>query len=167
MKSKEIKLYLTKIAFIQKSAYFLFFAILLAIFCLPKFSSLAYYTVDAGDYLQKIQHIVSLNHKTKTEILKLYVTAYSSTLEQTDSTPCIAASGYDLCKHNKENVVACNFLPYGTKVIFPDLDPEKVYIVVDRMHERYNSRLDIWMKDTAAAKKFGLKYLRVAIIRDN
>lgn len=165
IKTSSLKIYLLKIAFKHKGAYLLFVAIIVATFCLPKISSFAYYKVDPTNTILKIQHLVSHNFKPEKEKLSLYVTAYSSTLDQTDNTPCIAASGYNLCQHDKENVVACNFLPFGTQVIFPELDPEKVYTVVDRMHERYNSRLDIWMQTRAKATKFGVKYLQVEIYK--
>lgn len=63
-----------------------------------------------------------------------------------------------------ENVVACNFLPFGSKIKFPDIDPDKVYTVVDRMHERFNSRIDIWKKSSAEARKFGKRYMTVEIL---
>jgi 3D (Asp-Asp-Asp) domain-containing protein len=140
-------------------------AIFLAIFCLPRISSFAYSQVEFNSIFANVQKLIALNYDPEPKILKIYVTAYSSTIEETDDTPCIAASGYDLCKHDKENVVACNFLPFGTKVIFPQLDPDKIYTVVDRMHERYNSRMDIWQKLKIDAKKFGKKYLTVEIYR--
>lgn len=165
MKISSLKIYLLKAALFKRGVPILIIAIFLAIFSLPKISSLAYYEIQTKDYLSKIRNVVNLNFKPKIETIKIYVTAYSSTSAQTDDTPCIAASGYDLCKHNKENVVATNFLPFGTKVRFPELDPDKIYTVVDRMHERYNSRMDIWMKSTSEAIKFGLKYLTVEIIK--
>ncbi|MFA5188131.1 MAG: hypothetical protein WC460_02075 [Patescibacteria group bacterium] len=166
MKLISFKVYLLTKAFKGKSLLVLIFAIFVAIFCLPKISSWAYFDLNTNDYFRQIQKVVSFDTKDKPEILRLYVTAYASVSELTDNTPCISASGYDLCKHNVENVVAANFLPFGAKVKFPDLDPDKVYTVVDRMHERYNSRLDIWMNSIEKAKKFGLKKLTVEIYKD-
>lgn len=140
-------------------------AIFIAVFCLPHVSSFAYFDCDPNNFFLQIQQYIGLNYKPQPKITKLYVTAFSSTPEETDETPCIAASGYDLCLHNKENVVACNFLPFGTKIKFPDLDPDKIYTVVDRMHERYNSRMDIWKKSKQEAKNFGIKYLTVEIYK--
>jgi 3D (Asp-Asp-Asp) domain-containing protein len=165
LKPSSLKIYLLKIAFQHKGVYVLFVAIVIATFCLPKISSLANCDINPTNTWQKIQYLVSQNFKPQKETFYLYVTAYSSTLDQTDETPCIAASGYNLCHHDKENVVACNFLPFGTKVIFPELDPEKIYTVVDRMHERFNSRLDIWMQSRTKATEFGLKYLKVEIYK--
>ena len=47
------------------------------------------------------------------------LTAYTSDPAQTDDTPCITASGLDVCARNEENVVAANFLPMGTRVRIP------------------------------------------------
>ncbi len=166
MQLSSFKIFLFLKSLKKKWLLSLIIAIFIAIFCLPKFSSLAYYEIDINSYFNKIQRLVSFNFKPEIKTMKLYVTAYSSTPEQTDNTPCIAASGYDLCSHNKENVVATNFLPFGTKVRFPELDPNKIYTVVDRMHERYNSRMDIWMTSKEDARKFGLKYLTVEIYKE-
>jgi len=165
MKLSSLKIFYLIKSFKNKAILLMVVAIVVATFCLPKFSSFAYFEYKILDYYQDIRVKVSQSLKPKPETMKLYVTAYSSTAEQTDDTPCIASNGYDLCKHNKENVIACNFLPMGTKVKFPELDPHKIYTVVDRMHERYNSRMDIWMRSTQDAKDFGLQYLEVEIYK--
>lgn len=91
-------------------------------------------------------------------------TAYSSTVDQCDSTPCIAAKGFNLCKHNKENVIASNYLPIGAKVRFPELYGDKIFTVQDRMNARYYKRIDFWMKTRQKAKNFGLKYVKMEIL---
>ena len=140
-------------------------AIFIAIFCLPKISSYAFYDPPIVFYFDKIRQAVNFDFKPKPEKLKIYVTAYSSNEDETDDSPCIAASGYNLCQHSLENVVAANFLPFGTKIKFPDIDPDKIYTVVDRMHERFNSRIDIWKSTKAEAKNFGIKYLTAVIYK--
>ena len=73
-------------------------------------------------------------------VIKVYnnipVTAYSSTVDQTDSTPCITANGFDLCAHDQEDVIAANFLPFGTKVRMPELFGDQIFTVQDRMNAR-------------------------------
>ncbi len=165
MNLSSLKIYLLKSSLKRKGVYILIIAIFIAIFCLPKISSLAYTEITSNPYFNKIKQKVNFYFKPEIKTIHLYVTAYSSSPDETDDTPCIAASGYDLCKHDRENVVACNFLPFGTKVKFPELDPNKTYTVVDRMHERFNSRMDIWMTSKQKAKIFGKKYLTVEIYR--
>ena len=95
---------------------------------------------------------------------KVVVTAYNSVPEQTDSTPCITANGYDLCAADAENVVAANFLRFGTKVRLPEYSAEKIYTVQDRMHPRFARRLDLWKRSTDDAKTFGAQYLMIEVV---
>jgi 3D (Asp-Asp-Asp) domain-containing protein len=104
---------------------------------------------------------------TEEKVIKTYhipVTAYSSTVDQCDSTPCITANGFDLCKHNQEDVIAANFLPFGTKVRMPEIYGDRIFTVQDRMNARYYYRADIWMKTRAAAVKFGLVYTTIEVL---
>ncbi len=95
------------------------------------------------------------------------VTAYSSTADQTDSSPCITANGFNVCQNNRENIIAANFLPFNTRVRLPDIYDERVFTVQDRMHRRYsNSRVDIWMKTRAKAKHFGVKRSKIEIVSE-
>lgn len=98
-------------------------------------------------------------------VLKIWITAYNSHPWQTDSTPCITASGADVCERDREDIIATNFkyLPFGTKVRLPELYGDKIFIVEDRMNSRYWRTADIWMKDYAAAKQFGRKWTTIEI----
>ncbi len=91
------------------------------------------------------------------------LTAYTSDPAQTDDTPCITASGLDVCERGIENVVAANFLPIGTRVRIPELYGDRVFYVEDRMNERYYYKMDVWMLDLADAKTFGVKYATVEV----
>ncbi len=90
---------------------------------------------------------------------KVKVTAYSSTKDQTDDTPFIMASG----KYVYVGAIASNFLPLGTKVKFPELFGDKVFVVEDRMNKRFNDRIDIWMPSKTEARNFGLKKVEVLV----
>ncbi len=98
------------------------------------------------------------------QVLKIPITAYTSDVAQTDSTPCIAARGFDLCKHNEEDVIAANFLPMGAKIRIPELYGDRVFTVVDRMNARYTYRVDIWMREYDDARAFGIKYTTVEVL---
>lgn len=91
------------------------------------------------------------------------ITAYTSDVAQTDDTPCITASGLDVCQRNEENVVATNFLPMGTRVRIPELFGDKVFYVEDRMNARYYYKMDVWMKEFEEAKQFGVKYATIEV----
>lgn len=90
---------------------------------------------------------------------KIVVTAYSSTPDQTDSTPFITANG----RHVADGIIATNSLPFGTRVRFPEIDPSKTYIVHDRMARRFSRRADIWMPTREEAVQFGVKYTTIEI----
>lgn len=101
-----------------------------------------------------------------TKELSVLATAYSSTVAQTDDDPCTTANGYNVCKANKENVVAANFLPFGTKVRFPEVYGDKIFTVQDRMNRRFSKRIDFWMKTTGKARQFGVKQVKVQVVEE-
>jgi len=91
-------------------------------------------------------------------------TAYTSNVAETDSTPCITADGYNVCQAGEENIIATNFLPFGTKVKIPDIYGDKEFIVHDRMNRRYSNRVDIWMKDHGDAIQFGKQQVKIVVV---
>jgi 3D (Asp-Asp-Asp) domain-containing protein len=93
------------------------------------------------------------------------MTAYTSEVAQCDSSPCITANGFNVCKHGIEDTIAANFLKFGTKVKIPELYGDRIFIVRDRMNKRYNNRVDIWMKDKNQAIKFGFKLAKIEILQ--
>lgn len=96
--------------------------------------------------------------------VRMVITAYSSTPDQTDSTPCITANGYNVCEANAENIIAANFLPFGARVQIPELFGDRVFTVQDRMNARYSHRIDIWMTSYHKAKQFGVKRAEIVIL---
>jgi len=113
---------------------------------------------------QEISLVAPIQEVKVLDTYKLAITAYSSTVDQCDSTPCITANGFDLCAHNQEDVIAANFLPFGTKVRIPELFGDRIFTVQDRMNARYYYRADIWMKTRKAASEFGLQYTKLEVI---
>ncbi|KKU09024.1 MAG: 3D domain-containing protein [Candidatus Uhrbacteria bacterium GW2011_GWE2_45_35] len=91
--------------------------------------------------------------------LTVPITAYSSEVGQTDSTPFITASGTTV----RRGVIAANFLPIGTTVRIPELYGKEIFIVEDRMNARYDKRVDIWMEETADAKNFGIHWTTIEV----
>jgi len=92
----------------------------------------------------------------------LFVTAYSSTPDQTDDTPFITASN----THVRDGIVAANFLRFGAKIRFPTLYGDKLFIVEDRMNSRYDYRVDIWMRSREEAKQFGAKIVPIEVVKE-
>lgn len=92
------------------------------------------------------------------------ITAYNSEVGQTDDTPCITANGFNVCEHGLEDTIAANFLPFGAKIKIPQIFGDRVFIVRDRMNQRYYDRIDIWMLNKTEAIKFGLKIAKIEIL---
>lgn len=98
------------------------------------------------------------------------VTAYNGVPEQTDDTPCISASGDDICSARRwgAHVCAANFVPLGSHLAILDTSSMTAYecVVLDRMNRRYPNRVDIFMgDDIARARSFGIQKLLVYVVR--
>ncbi len=93
--------------------------------------------------------------------MKVVITAYSSTEDQTDSDPFITAAGTQV----RDEIIANNLLPFGTKVRIPELYGDKIFIVEDRMHwEKGKYQIDIWFPDYWQALNFGAKRTYIEIL---
>ena len=92
------------------------------------------------------------------------MTAYNSEVGQTDDSPCITANGFNVCEHGIEDTIAANFLRFGAKVKIPDLFGDRVFIVRDRMNEKYSDRVDVWMIEKQDAKQFGVKMAKIEVL---
>jgi len=110
--------------------------------------------IDLDAYLR--EYFVN---KIPKKTMYVTVTAYSSTKDQTDGNPYLTGLGTPV----RDGIVAANFLPIGTVVRFPDKFGEKIFVVEDRMHEKYGLQVDIWMPNLEEAKKFGIQYLKMEI----
>jgi len=95
------------------------------------------------------------------KVVKAVITAYTSTPDQTDDSPFIAATG----KRVYDGMIAANWLPFGTKIKIPSLYGDKIFTVDDRMNARYGyGRMDIWLDASKAdAREFGVKRVEVEI----
>jgi len=91
----------------------------------------------------------------------MQVSAYTSRVEECDSTPFITASN----THVRDGIVATNQLPFGTRIKMPEIYGDKVFIVEDRMNTRYKNNMDIWMDDLSAARHFGRKTVKIEIYK--
>lgn len=94
--------------------------------------------------------------------LKVWVTAYTSTPEETDDTPFITAWNTQV----RDGIVATNMLPFGTKIRIPELFGNKIFTVEDRMHRRKKDFVDIWMETKSEALKFGISRTDIEVISE-
>ena len=93
--------------------------------------------------------------------LPVIVTGYSSTIDQTDSDPFITAAGTIV----RDGIVANNKYPFGTKIRFPEIYGDKVFVVEDRMSwKKGNYHIDIWFASYWEAKNFGAKRTYIEVL---
>ena len=98
-----------------------------------------------------------------TQRIKMIITAYSSTVCQTDSTPFITASNSWV----RKGIVANNFFPFGTRIRIPEYFGNKIFVIEDRMHWRKsNEHIDIWFPSKQEAINFGITKAYVEILAD-
>lgn len=106
------------------------------------------------------------------KVLKTYIvraTGYSSTRDQTDSTPFITASG----TYVRDGIIAANVyangrrIPFGTLVRIPEVYGDKIFVVEDRMNIRYKNNIDIWFPERQLAREFGSKKVTIEIVEES
>lgn len=100
------------------------------------------------------------------------ISAYTGSKRETDSKPCRAANGTNICKrHNAgESLCGSNNFPFGTHLLIEGFGE---CVVVDRMNGRYQGNVDVFFgQDTDLinkplwhkAMKFGRQLRRVTVI---
>ncbi|MFA4818377.1 MAG: hypothetical protein WC621_00885 [Patescibacteria group bacterium] len=116
--------------------------------------------IQAADDKPIVLPLPVINNIPARYVMKVPVTAYSSTVDQTDDTPFITASGSRV----RSGIVAANFLPMGTRIRMPDYFGDKVFVVEDRMHSRFSNRVDVWMETRGEAVDWGVRRLNIEVL---
>jgi hypothetical protein len=95
---------------------------------------------------------------TEGSAVRVLVTAYSSTTDQTDGSPFITASGSWV----GPGTLAANFLPFGAQVRIG----QRIYTVRDRLNSRYDDKyiVDIWQPSRAQALAYGARIVEMEIV---
>jgi 3D (Asp-Asp-Asp) domain-containing protein len=109
-------------------------------------------TVQENSFIQHNIPETPINGYRTVEQHIVTVTAYSSTPDQTDDDPFTTASN----RRVRWGYVAANFLPFGTKIMIPELFGDEVFEVQDRMNRRYSERVDVWFPSRNRAAVFGV-----------
>ncbi len=116
-------------------------------------------------------------------VFTLRATGYNSLVDQTDTTPFITSTG----QRTRFGIIAVSpdllshALPYGSLVRIRDLgnyytgrgyghyqsllDSQGLFIVEDTMHYQKRDQIDIWFGDYASAVNWGMRKVRVEVIR--
>jgi len=112
-------------------------------------------------------NINSINTNKNEQFVSMGVrtlTSYNSEAAQTDDSPCITANGFNVCEYGIENTIAANFLKFGTKVKIPDIFGDRIFVVRDRMNERYSDRVDVWMVNKIDSQAFGVRRAEIYVL---
>ena len=97
--------------------------------------------------------------------LVVTATAYNSVSEQTDAEPHLAAWGDSLSPGMKVIAVSRDLIPVGldrrTPVTIEGFPG--IYLVLDKMHKRWEKRIDIYMgHDLEAARAWGKRQVEIS-----
>ena len=132
------------------------------IFAVPELQEILEMSIIQGNSLLSTHGPVYLN----TSLLGSRVlTAWNAVEAQTDSTPCIASSGMNICETDK-NIAASNELSFGTRFRVEGIDEkwDKIYEVQDRTNSRYDYRIDILLDEYQEAMEFGRQVRDIIIV---
>ena len=108
-------------------------------------------------FMSRDEDLPVVKVETETEIFE--ISAYNTVKWQTDDSPCISASGKNIC--GRDDVIACPArFKFGTRMQIKN----KIYVCEDRM--KNDGDIDIsFDKDIAGAKNWGWKQLTVRILK--
>lgn len=105
--------------------------------------------------------IIPAQPRAVRRVLWATVTAYSSTVDQTDASPFITASG----THVRHGTIAWNAVPIGTEVRIPSVYGDRIFVVEDRLNAAATAyHLDIWMASRDEALQWGAKILKIEVL---
>lgn len=119
-------------------------------------SSLYYRVIEAE------APIITFSQSKIQELGKMLVTSYNAVADQTDDSPCISASGLNICETDKLICACPRKYPFGTKFLIEG----QIYFCEDRLHRKYDDRIDLLMKTKEEAKQWGKQWLEVKIVND-
>ena len=110
---------------------------------------------------------VAKNANPTSKTIKVVVTAYSSSWDETTGIPGVSGTVTASGKNVAPEIIANNMLPFGTKVKIPSLYGDKIFIVGDRMASyKSNYHIDLWMPSKAMAINFGVKTTNIEILEN-
>jgi 3D (Asp-Asp-Asp) domain-containing protein len=97
-----------------------------------------------------------------TKTIYTTVTAYSSSVDECGIDPFTMASGERVF----DGAIAHQYLPFNTKVRFPEVFGEKIFVVKDRLGPQFTSyyHVDMWVHSKAEAKAWGARVVKMEIL---
>ena len=130
---------------------------------LEEFENFSQFSIIEENSLLPIANAFEPQNAKVTQEFQVIVTGYSSTPWETWGNPFVTASGSWV----EDGIIANNLLPFGTKVRFPELYGNKIFVVKDRMHSRkQDNHMDIWFPSNQKALNFGVERTYVEVIEE-
>lgn len=118
--------------------------------------------IQENSFLPAANHYSNGHETTVMETIPVVVTAYSSSVWETDDTPYLTAASTQA----RDGIIASNLLPFGTKIKIPEYFGSKIFVVEDRMNARVSDfAIDVWFPSHSQAEQFGVKYTYIDTIR--
>lgn len=137
----------------RRSLRFWFWVLLIGAFCLA--FSIDHFTSLTTVTPAHAEEVMPPVPPVSTEFA--IVTAYTSSVDETDDSPFITASG----AHTQPGTLACPAqYAFGTQVRIGDA----TYTCRDRMNVKYGNRFDVWVQTKAEAKARGIQKLPIQIL---
>ena len=131
----------------------------LIVYCLLLICVLTGITMRKNNQPQPIISTTTTTTKSYISLGVYTITAYNTLSYQTDNEPCISASGMNICE-TEGLICACpREFEFGTNFLIDG----KVYNCQDRLHSKYDNRIDLLMDTIEEAKEFGKQELEVYI----
>lgn len=93
-------------------------------------------------------------------VVHAHVTAYTSSADECGNDLGITSSG----EPARDGIVACNFLPFGTRIKIPAMFGDKEFVVKDRMAKSKRNFVDVWVHSKRKAFRIGKSYNAVVIV---
>ena len=91
---------------------------------------------------------------------RVKITAYTSSADECGNDLGITSSG----ELARDGIVACNFLPRGTRIKIPALFGNKEFVVKDRMKRRKWNFVDVWVETKKTAFQIGKRASKIVIL---
>jgi 3D (Asp-Asp-Asp) domain-containing protein len=117
-------------------------------------------TIPIANASNVVYYNANQENEGRAETITGMVTAYTSSVDETDDRPFEMASGKTVYR----GAIACpSRLEFGTRVVIQG----HIYTCDDRMNARYreDNNFDIWMTSKAEAYQFGKQILDVTIVK--
>jgi len=116
--------------------------------------------VSSGEAKEPVRKPVREISERGEIFFRVKITAYTSSADECGNDLGITSSG----EIARDGSLACNFLPFYTRVKIPALFGDKEFVVHDRMKKRKWNFVDVWVNNKKRAFKIGKRSLKIILV---